>query len=126
MYSLGIYLCIAFIDIVLTVYAVLKKNADYYKDLIALGAAAFITVYLALAATSGTVILTSSHVQTIATVGDTSTVVYAPPIVMQDDGLMWIGFVIAAIQGIFLLFEIVETVEDYYAQKADRLLGGFD
>ena len=79
MYSLGIYLCIAFIDIVLTIYAVMKKNSDYYKDLIALGAATFITLYLAIAAVSGTVILSASHVQTIATIGDTSTVVYAPP-----------------------------------------------
>ena len=122
MYSLGIYLCIAFIDIVLTVYAMWKKGADYYKDLIALGAAVFITLYLAMAAVSGTVILTSSHVQTIATVGDTSTVVYAPPVVMQDDGLMWIGIIVATIQGFFLAFEIVETVEDYYAQKAENLI----
>ena len=122
MYSLGIYLCIAFIDIVLTIYAVMKKNSDYYKDLIALGAATFITLYLAIAAVSGTVILSASHVQTIATIGDTSTVVYAPPTVIQDDGLMWIGIIVAVIQGLFLLFEIVETVEDYYAQKAENLI----
>jgi hypothetical protein len=100
----------------------MKKNSDYYKDLIALGAATFITLYLAIAAVSGTVILSSSHVQTIATVGDTSTVVYAPATVIQDDGLMWIGVIIAVIQGLFLMFEIVETVEDYYAQKAESLI----
>jgi hypothetical protein len=122
MYSLGIFLFIAFIDVALTLYAILKKGADYYKDLIALAAATFITVYLAIAAVSGTVILSSSHVQTIATVGDTSTVVYAPATVIQDDGLMWIGIIIAVIQGIFLLLEIVETVEDYYAQKAESLI----
>jgi hypothetical protein len=127
MYPIAIYLAVGLIDIGFTIYGVLGRGADYYKDLIALGVATFITVYLALAATSGTVIVSDGHVMISSEDGlGNTTTTYSDPSIMQDDGLMWIGFVIAAIQGIFLLFEIVETVEDYYAQKAERLLGGFD
>jgi hypothetical protein len=103
MYSIGIFLFIAVIDVLFTNYALSEKGADYYKDLIALGIATFLTVYLALAASSGTVMLTATTY-------------------LMDAGLMWIGFIIATAQGFILLLEVIETVQDYYAQKMQRLI----
>ena len=103
MYPSGIFLFIAVIDMFMTWYGVVEKGADYYKDLIALGVATFLTVYLSLASVSGTVMITTSSF-------------------MQDDGLMWIGFIIATAQGLFTLMEILEAVQDYRTQKRERLL----
>lgn len=103
MYSLGLYLFLAFIDINLTWYAMFEKGADYYKDLMALGLATFITVYLAVAAASGTVLLSSTTQ-------------------LEDAGLMWIGIIIAVAQGFILVLEIIETIQDYYAQKMRSMI----
>jgi hypothetical protein len=103
MYSLALYLFLALIDINLTWYAVFEKGSDYYKDLIALGIATFISVYMAVAASSGTVMLSSTTY-------------------LSDAGLMWIGIIIAVAQGFILLLEIIETIQDYYAQKVQRLI----
>ena len=123
MYPLGVYLFIGVIDAAVTIYSISSKGTQYYKDLIALGIATFLTVYLAIAAVSGTVIISDGHAITSFDDGlGNTTTAYTTPVVMQDDGLMWIGIIVAAIQGLFLLFEIVETVEDYYAQKAENLI----
>ena len=103
MYSVDIYLFIAILDLVLTLYAVGNKNADYYKDLFAMGLATFLTVYLSYAAAAGVVLLD----------GTTR---------LQDGGLMWIGYLIAFIQGVFLLLEILETIQDYLGQTRQRLI----
>lgn len=101
MYSENIFLFVAVIDILLTFYAVSSKKSDYYKDLIALGLATFLSVYLAQAAASGVVILNGPTTQSY----------------LMDAGLMWIGYLIAVCQGFILLLEGIETVQDYYAQK---------
>ena len=103
MYPVGVFLFLAVIDMFMTWYGVVEKGADYYKDLIALGIAAFMTVYLSLACVSGTVMLT-----------DTTQ--------LNDAGLMWLGFIIAIAQGIILLLEYIEAREDREAQKQERLI----
>lgn len=104
MYSVGIFLFVAVIDIFMTWYGVVEKGADYYKDLVALFIATFLSLYLAICSVSGTVMLTDA------------------PTYLQDDGLMWIGILIAMAQAVFLLVEIVEAVQDYKEQKRTRLL----
>jgi arginine exporter protein ArgO len=104
MYSVGVFLFIAVIDVFMTWYGVVEKGSDYYKDLIALFLATFLSLYLAICSVSGTVLLTSA------------------PTYLQDDGLMWIGILIAVAQGFVLLLEIVEAVQDYKEQKKSRLL----
>jgi hypothetical protein len=104
MYSVGIFLFIAVIDIFMTWYAVVEKGADYYKDLVALFIASFLSMYLAICTVSGTVMMTSA------------------PTFLDDAGLMWIGIIVAAAQGVFLLVEIVEAVQDYREQKKERLI----
>lgn len=105
MYPVGVFLFIAVIDMFMTWYGVVEKGADYYKDIAALIIATFMTVYLSLASVSGTVMLTS--------------VTY-----LNDPGLMWMGFIIAAAQGYFTLMEYLEAREDREKEKRDRLIGG--
>lgn len=103
MFPVGVYLFLAFIDINLMWYAMFEKGADYYKDLMALGIATLITVYMSVAATSGTVMLSSTEV-------------------MHDPALMWIGIIIAVAQGFIFCIEVLETIVDYYANKHPRLI----
>lgn len=104
MYPVGIFLFVAVIDMFLTWYGVVEKGADYYKDIIALSFATFITLYLALASVSGTVLLTSA------------------PTYLQDNGLMWLGILVAFAQGVITLFEIMEAVQDYREQQHAKLV----
>lgn len=104
MYPVGIFLFIAVIDMFLTWYGVVENGADYYKDLIAVSIATFLSVYLAIASVSGTVLLTSL------------------PSYLQDDGLMWIGILVAAAQGYITLMAIMEAIQDYRDQKREKLI----
>ena len=112
MYPIELFVFMAAVDIGLTVFAVTNKNTDYYKDLIALGLATFITVFLSQSIISGSVFVYS---------GDSSGITMS---YIQDAGLMWIGYLLAGCQGFILLLEGVETVQDYFAQKnMKRLIG---
>lgn len=104
MYTASIFLFIGVIDVLLTWYAVTNKGVDYYKDLMALGLATFLTVYLAYSSAAGVVMITDTGY-------------------LMDGGLMWIGYLIAAAQGFILILEVIETVQDYYAQRMQRLIG---
>ena len=103
MFPVGVYLFLAFIDINLMWYAMFEKGADYYKDLMALAIATTMTFYMAVAAVSGSVQLSTSTV-------------------MHDPALMWIGIIIGVAQAFILVIEIIETVQDYYAQRMQRLI----
>src|SRR5512138_1485503 len=100
MYTTDIYLFIGVVDILLTIYAVLAKGTDYYKELIALFIAGILSVYLGVAATTGTVILSDSNGY------------------LNDAGLMWVGIIIAATQGFFLLMEFLEERQ---ARKEEKM-----
>lgn len=101
MYPVDIYLVIIAIDGLLSIFAVFAKGSDYYKDIAALAFASFLSVYLAMASVSGTAM------------GSDGT-----PI--MDDGLMWLFIIIATIQGIFLLLELVEAYEEHVAGKNEK------
>lgn len=103
MYTAGIFLFLAVVDMFLTWYGVVEKGSDYYKDLVSLVIATLITVYLSLASVSGTVILTTS-------------------MSLNDMGLMWLGFLIAAAQVYITLMEYLEAREERANEKRDRLL----
>jgi arginine exporter protein ArgO len=103
MYPVGVFLFIAVIDMFLTWYGVVENGADYYKDIIAMSIATFLSVYLAVASVSGTVLLTSS------------------PTYLQDNGLMWIGILVAVAQGYITVMAIMEAVQDYREQRHARL-----
>jgi arginine exporter protein ArgO len=104
MYPVGVFLFVAVIDMFLTWYGVVENGADYYKDLIAVSIATFLSVYLAVASVSGTVLLTSA------------------PSYLQDAGLMWLGIIVATAQGYITVMAIMEAVEDYRDQKREKLM----
>jgi len=104
MYPVGIFLFIAVIDMFLTWYGVVENGADYYKDLVAVSIATFLSVYLAVASVSGTVLLTSE------------------PSYLLDNGLMWIGILIATAQGYITVMAIMEAIQDYREQQHARLI----
>ena len=101
MYPIDIYLMFVAIDGLLCIFSVFAKGSDYYKDIAALAFATFLSVYLGLVSVSGT-----------------ATDMLGIPI--QDDGLMWLWYIIAVIQGVFLLMELVEAYEEHIAGKQDR------
>lgn len=103
MYPVGVFLFIAVIDMFLTWYGVVEKGADYYKDIAALVIATFLTAYLAIVSVSGTVMLTSTTY-------------------LNDAGLMWIGFIVAATQAYITLMEYLEAREERETEKRERLL----
>ena len=110
MYPIEIFQAILVIDGLLTVYGILSKGADYWKNIVALGFATFLSVYLATVSISGTAFVYS------AITNSTSLATQA----ISDDGLMWIFYIIATIQGIYTLVEGAEAYELYIARKEDR------
>jgi hypothetical protein len=99
MYPIEIFLMVVAIDGLLSAYATISKGTDYYKDVVALGFACFLSVYLALVSIAGTAIDCAGN-----------------PI--MDDGLMWIFIIIAVIQGIFVMMELIEAYEEHLHNKA--------
>lgn len=140
MYTIEVFLAILAIDGILTLYAVVAKGSDYYKDIAAIIFAGFLSCYLALVCVSGTVVYYNDNVSDVFVTNTNMTyppgeaVRYdleynnsryaytyaAPNRVMQDDGLMWIFIIIAVIQGYFALLMGIEAYNDYVAGKADR------
>ena len=139
MYTIEVFLAILAIDGILTLYAVLAKGSDYYKDIAAIIFAGFLSCYLALVCVSGTVVYYNDNVSDVLTLQTNETFAmdpsvgvdtdsntthsrytYAPNHVMQDDGLMWIFIIIATIQGYFALLMGIEAYNEYVAGKADR------
>ena len=138
MYTIEVFLAILAIDGILTLYAVLAKGSDYYKDIAAIIFAGFLSCYLALVCVSGTVVYYNDSPLSVRTLytnasyppGEVkydleynqtvSNYTYRPNHVMQDDGLMWIFLIIATIQGYFALLMSIEAYNDYVAGKADR------
>ena len=108
MYPIEIYLMVAAIDGVLTIFSMLEKGTGYYEDLfgvsnivnmVALGVADFLSIYLALVSVSGTASLNG--------------------VPIMDDGLMWIWMILAVIQGIFILLEIMEAYVEHLHGKEE-------
>jgi hypothetical protein len=102
MYPIEIYLMIAVIDGGLSLFSLLEKGMGDYQDLfgisnivniVALIIADFLSVYLALVSVSGTATLNG--------------------IPMQDGGLMWIWMIIAVVQGVFILLELMEAYVEH-------------
>ena len=103
MYSLGLYIMLAIIDINLTWFAVADKGSEYWKDLVAWMIATLLTAVMAQAAVSGTVILSDGTY-------------------LNDPGLMWLGYLIATCQGIYFLVELIEAAQVYKDEKRKRLI----
>jgi hypothetical protein len=101
MFPIEIYIAILVIDGLLTLYGVIFTGTEYWKNIVSLALATFFTVYIALISISGTV-------------------TYYDGSLIQDDGLMWIFFIIAAIQGIYTLIESAESYELYILKKEDK------
>ena len=141
MYTIEVFLAILAIDGILTLYAVLAKGSDYYKDIAAIIFAGFLSCYLALVCVSGTVVYYNDNVSDVLAIQTNETFppgthpdvevdvvfntthydyAYAPNPVMQDDGLMWIFLIIAVIQGYFALLMGIEAYNDYVAGKVER------
>jgi hypothetical protein len=109
MYPIEIFLAILVIDGVLSIYSIMDKGSGSYREMlgfsnivniIALGFATFLSVYLALVSVSGTASLNG--------------------IPVMDDGLMWIFIVIAVIQGVFVLMELLEAYAEHLAGKEEK------
>jgi len=105
MYPLELFILVAVVDIIITVYAIVMRGPNYFKVMGAWILATFITVYLALSIISGSAFIYSS------TTLQTS--------VVQDDGLMWILIIIAVAQALLGLMEIIESYEEYQMNKSD-------
>lgn len=141
MYTIEVFLAILAIDGILTLYAVMAKGSDYYKDIAAIIFAGFLSCYLALVCVSGTVVYYENTVTDVLAIHTNETLpagthplsvsvtdfntthydyTYAPNPVMQDGGLMWIFLIIGTIQGYFALLMGLEAYNDYVAGKADR------
>jgi glucan phosphoethanolaminetransferase (alkaline phosphatase superfamily) len=137
MYPVWIYLMIIVIDGALTFLSLVKVGAGSYRDMlgfsnitsiVVLGLATFLSVYLALASVSGTTYAYASSnnfTYAINTTGNTTnvTMVGNPGVAtspIMDDGLMWIWYLIAVIQAIFVLLEILEAYAEHLAGKEER------
>jgi len=137
MYPIWIYILIVVIDCILTLVSLIHLGNESYRDMlgfsnvvsiVALGFAGFLSVYLALVSVSGTAYVyaeSNNFTYVINTTGNTTntTMVGTPGVAMQpimDDGLMWIWYIIAAIQGIFVMLEILEAYAEHIAGKEDR------
>lgn len=125
MYPIEIFLAILVIDGLLCVYAVVDNGAKYYKNIIAWGLACFLSIYLAIVSVAGTVSIQTMQIKNMTVqnlTANSSAVVntvytYNPPVVMQDDGLMWIFYILAGIQGFLILLAILEAYEEHLNGK---------
>jgi hypothetical protein len=111
MFPIEIYLAIILIDGLLTVYGVVSVGVDYWKNIVALFFAGFLSVYIAMVSVAGSAYVYATN-QTIS--------VSTLPI--QDDGLMWIFYMFATAQGIYLFVEGVEAYELYIHKRKERQL----
>ena len=109
MFPIEIYLAIIVLNGLLTLYGVISVGVDYWKNIVALFFAGFLSVYLALVSVAG-----SAYVYAANQTASVSTL----PI--QDDGLMWIFYMFATAQFIYLFVEGVEAYELYIHKKNEK------
>ena len=125
MYTIEIFLAILAIDGIVSAYALIDKGAAFYKDIAAWVVSCVLSVYLANVAVSGTVQYFTMQIQNITVQNLTENVTntiytYHNPYLLQDDGLMWIFYILAICQAILGALAILDAVENHLANKSDK------
>ena len=116
MYTQAIWIFIGIMDAAIFLYGLSDAGREYWKKEAALVFATFLSIYLASAAVSGTIV-TEPVSQSLTIVNNTTTMAFATPIAVQDDGLMWLCILCAFGQGIYTVNACIEAVEEYYAER---------
>jgi hypothetical protein len=101
MFPIEIYITIIAIDGLLTLYAVSVRNTDeWWINTVAYIMSAFFSVYLALVSVSGSAVQSG--------------------VPLEDAGLMWIFIIVAVIQGILAVVDLLGAHEDYVDEKHEK------
>ncbi len=120
MFPLAVYIFLGMVSIALFLYMFIDNHNLKYGNIVSGWIAGFIAVYIAVASVSGTVVV-DYPVQSFISADGETTVSYDSPRLMQDDGLMWFWYIMAAIE---TLFSILFSMEAYGEWNKKRILSG--